>query len=193
MDEKKEFRRELRKCWESLNDRELKNLSLATEQTVQSCREWDEAEMILAYLSFGREISLDSLIRKALEEKKEVYVPLIKGPGKMDFHRISALENLTRNRWGIREPSPDTDVLNLNSEKKGLILTPGLGFSPDGRRMGRGGGFYDRFLARCGRKLKAVGICWEGVFREDLPVEEHDLPVDLICCGDRLIRPRKSD
>lgn len=173
-----------------MTDRELSSIEKKTEKTILHSQEWKEAEIILTYLSFDKEISLDSLIRPSLEADKKIYVPLITGQGIMDFHRLENLSALTLNRWGIREPSPDRERFVSLPGQKVLILTPGLGFGSDGRRMGRGGGYYDRFLSRKREGMIAMGICWDGVLREDIPMEERDCPVDLVCLGDRILRPQ---
>ena len=188
-DIKKQFRNELQRCWEDLSSSELASLSQETERTILLSREWDRADAILAYLSFGKEIPLDNLIGRSIDAGKAVYVPLITGPGIMDFHRVDDFSNLKLNRWGIREPFPEAVRFIAGSGKNILILTPGLGFSSDGRRMGRGGGYYDRFLSRKEKTMLSMGICWDGVLREDIPADEKDCPVDLICCGNRILHP----
>ncbi len=187
--EKNVFRLSLKKCWDELSAGELASLSGETERTIAFSREWNKADTILAYLSFGKEISLDGLICLAIDEGKAVYVPLITGPGTMDFHRIDDLSDLKLNRWGIREPSPSSACFTSRAGGETLILTPGLGFSSDGRRMGRGGGYYDRFLSQKEKGMLSMGICWDGVLREDIPAADHDCPVDMICCENRILRP----
>lgn len=193
MDEKKKLRRELKSRWKSLGVEELRRLSTETGKTVASSWEWKEAETVLAYLAFDGEISLDSLILRALESGKKVYAPRITGRGEMVFLRIDSLEGIDENAWGIREPSPDSEAFDPAPAGKVLILTPGLGFGSDGRRMGRGGGYYDRFLSGKREGMVSIGICWNGVLREDIPMEERDCPVDLVCCADRILRPQNQN
>lgn len=67
-----------------------------------------------------------------------------------------------------------------------LIIVPGLSFSPEGKRLGRGGGFYDRYLESFnGAK---VGICYEGQLRNSLPTEPHDQEVDVVVTETRVMR-----
>lgn len=61
-----------------------------------------------------------------------------------------------------------------------LFLVPGLAFTPDGRRLGRGGGYYDRLLARRAIGSTAIGICFAVQLLESLPTEPHDQRVDAV-------------
>lgn len=61
-----------------------------------------------------------------------------------------------------------------------LVLVPGLAFTPDGRRLGRGGGHFDRFLPRLRSDCLTVGVCFAEQLRDDLPTEPHDVAVDRV-------------
>ncbi len=89
-------------------------------------------------------------------------------------------------RWG--DPSPVVQPLSRPS----IILVPGLAFGMDGRRLGRGGGWYDRALASFGaRGALVIGVCHEDevVPAGTIPWEEHDRPVDMIATPSGLIVP----
>lgn len=64
-----------------------------------------------------------------------------------------------------------------------LVLVPGLAFSDAGRRLGRGGGFYDRLLAGRAKDAVKIGVCFEFQLREQLPHERHDALVDVVISG----------
>ena len=70
-----------------------------------------------------------------------------------------------------------------------LLIVPGLSFTPKGKRLGRGGGFYDRYLESF--KGTKVGICYEGQLREHLPTESHDQEVDVVITEARVMRIKK--
>jgi 5-formyltetrahydrofolate cyclo-ligase len=61
-----------------------------------------------------------------------------------------------------------------------LILVPGLAFTRDGQRLGRGGGFYDRFLAQLPARTLKIGVCFDLQLVESIPVEAHDRPVNAV-------------
>ena len=63
------------------------------------------------------------------------------------------------------------------------ILVPGVAFTRDGRRLGRGGGYYDRLLARCPAHVVRIGVCFECQILDALPLEAHDQRVHIVITG----------
>lgn len=100
--------------------------------------------------------------------------PLIGAYGARRIERPSA--DLTTGRYGIREPSQG--CLNVPLPRLDLVLVPGLGFTTDGSRLGRGAGFYDRLLA--GTNAIRFGVGLDIQIMPHLPVETHDLPMDYV-------------
>ena len=122
------------------------------------------------------EIATLPLIRAALAAGKTVCCPLIVGKGQMEARRIRALEDLQPGRYGILEPRPDCPL--LPPTQPDLLLTPGWAFDLQGRRLGRGGGYYDRYLAAASGLRLALIWPWQLV--ASLPVAAHDLAVDVL-------------
>jgi 5-formyltetrahydrofolate cyclo-ligase len=91
------------------------------------------------------------------------------------FHPISALSELIPGRFGVREPAPGRSPKHLD-----LIVVPGLAFSAQGNRLGRGAGFYDRFLATVPQTTFKVGICFEFQRVSSIPHEPHDVTMDTV-------------
>ena len=173
-----------------MSETDLTDISRGVCRQILQSREWKEAPTILAYLSFKKEISLDNLIQESLNAGKTLAVPLIESRTEMSFRKITRISPnaFTLNRWGIREPNENAP--RVLPGKKCLILVPGLGFSEDGKRMGRGGGFYDRYLSQAdlsGSRL--MGICCEAGLSNHIPTDPHDIPVHSICTEKRLISP----
>lgn len=102
---------------------------------------------------------------------------------------------LIAGRNGIREPGPEQASVAI--ERLEVVVVPGLGFTPQGARLGRGAGFYDRFLARLdgGRVPKAVtvGLAVSVQMRDDLPTEPTDRRVDMVVTEDGLVSCRAGD
>jgi len=184
--DKKAIRREINALFENMDDAQLEERSRRVSSLMEKQPIWKTAEQILLFLSFGREFKTDFLIEAALNEGKLVAVPRIYGK-EMRFHYLGGLDDsLETNRWGIREPQAEAP--EWKAEKGGtLMLSPGMAFGPGGSRLGRGGGFYDRFLAKEGDKLKTVGLSFECQFREDIPLEKHDWPLDGLCTEKRFL------
>jgi 5-formyltetrahydrofolate cyclo-ligase len=96
----------------------------------------------------------------------------------LSFHPISALAELIPGRLGIREPAPGQSPKQLD-----LIVVPGLAFSGQGNRLGRGAGFYDRFLATVPQTTFKVGVCFEFQRIPSIPHEPHDVTMDAVVSG----------
>jgi 5-formyltetrahydrofolate cyclo-ligase len=114
-----------------------------------------------------------------------VYLPRVEDAGIMKFHRIddewaSHLETAPR---GILQPEPGYgEEFNLDEAERVAIIAPGLAFDRNGGRLGRGRGYYDRYLAD--PRLTAavrIGVCWSMQMLAEIPVDHHDIPMDWIC------------
>ena len=91
------------------------------------------------------------------------------------FRTVSTLSDLCPGRSGIREP-----VRGAIPERLDLIVIPGLAFTADGNRLGRGAGFYDRFLSTIPGYTVKVGVCFAFQVLLEIPVECHDVKVDAL-------------
>jgi 5-formyltetrahydrofolate cyclo-ligase len=94
----------------------------------------------------------------------------------MRFIYINDFEDLDEGYAGIFEPIADEPVAD---DPTALVLMPGVAFTEDGKRMGYGGGFYDRFL-QSEPEHPTVALCYDFQIMEELPTEEFDVPVDLV-------------
>lgn len=137
-----------------------------------------QAKTLLCYVSFDGEVETLPILRKALSDGKRVAVPAIVPPSK----RLLAVElrdvrrDLTASHFGIPHPRVTTRRVPLKSLK--LVLVPGVAFDRRGRRLGRGGGYFDRFLQRLPRSARKIGLAFDfQIVEKDLPEEKHDIPM----------------
>lgn len=132
------------------------------------------------YLGYGSEIDTRPLIELSLAQGKCVYVPKIVGEGSMQFVAIDAQTRMRRNRHGIDEPLGRT--LQRNAHAMDLILLPLTAFDAAGRRLGTGGGCYDRALDfhRPQRRPAFVGYAYALQEAPALPAEPWDIPLDAV-------------
>ncbi len=114
---------------------------------------------------------------------KIVAVPLCLEHGRMEARCITATTQLVPGKFGILEPV--TTCPMVEKEKVDVTLVPAVCFGRDGSRLGRGGGYYDRWLQ--GYRGVAIGVCRAQFLLERVPVEPHDETVDYIVTEDEVI------
>ena len=103
-------------------------------------------------------------------------------PGQLPPEQL-APEQLAPGRWGIWEPTDEAPLLSDYS-RLDLVVVPGVAFSSDGKRLGRGKSFYDRFLPLVPRAA-FVGVCYPCQVVEQIPADPWDIGMDIVCCGEK--------
>jgi 5-formyltetrahydrofolate cyclo-ligase len=132
-----------------------------------------EAETVMAFAALGGEPDLDPVLSEILRLGKTLVLPRCGKKGHMTAHRVWDLSELRSGAYGIREPAEDAPVVP-NHEIQ-LILVPGVAFDKQGGRLGRGAGYYDRFLENY--HGRAMGVCYETALTK-IPMEPWDRPMD---------------
>ncbi|ULQ60385.1 5-formyltetrahydrofolate cyclo-ligase [Brucepastera parasyntrophica] len=149
-------------------------------------------DTVFAFFPYAGEPDITPAISRMIDEGRTVAVPRITGED-LTFHAINSVTgDFLPGAFGI--PEPDSSWPTLFPEQSHLIrfpaviLMPGLAFSREGSRLGRGRGYYDRFLsdflshfAERRREITLAGVCWEAQIIEDIPVESHDIRVNCLC------------
>lgn len=138
--------------------------------------EYCRAETIFCFAGTGHEIDTAPIIEHALKQGKKVGVPKCVAKGVMEVRGIKGLRDLEPGKYGIPEPGSQAPV--IQPEDIDLAVVPCLSCGSDGRRLGYGGGYYDRYMDRT-RAVKAV-ICRERIMCEDIPMDVHDKQMDIV-------------
>ncbi len=137
--------------------------------------EWfRQAKTIMAYAAISTEVDLSPVLKATLADGKTLILPRCEAGGIMTARRIDDFSQLTTGTYGIPEPNPDAPM--VPAAEIDLILVPGMAFDALGRRLGRGKGYYDRFLVDF--HGKTMGIC--GQLMAEVPVEQHDITMDAV-------------
>ena len=178
---------ELRQLYVSARERrdaaEVRDVSRAVCGWIVRLEAFRRAINLVAYVAQRGEIDPSGVVDAALELGKAVYFPRVVEPGTIQFLEASP-RDLTPGAYGIPEPRNGRPL--PRSESEVLFLVPGLAFDHDGRRLGRGGGHYDRTLALYPRGLRA-GLAAEIQLAPGLPYDSWDQPVDAVVTERRLI------
>lgn len=167
--------------------RELSSLQIKTssESITRKLVSWDmiqKAQVCMVFLSMTDEPQMDDLIEWMLREGKTVCVPRLSTKfGLMEAAAVSSLNSLVTGRLGLRMPG--AGCLTVEPQFLDIILVPGVAFDLSGARLGMGAGYYDRYLMRASGAALA-GIAWGFQIVQELPQEEHDIPVKWLVTED---------
>ena len=159
------------------HDRMSREISLR----IIGLEEYKEADTVLGFLSFGAEYESRDWVGQALADGKRLLLPRVnKTTRELDIYQVRDLDSqLEIGSYGIREPIPER-CETVGLERIGFILLPGVGFERDGARLGYGGGFYDKFLARLPHRPTLVAAAFSLQLTEGIPQEPTDRKVDRL-------------
>lgn len=175
--EKKNIRREVKKAVLALpadvREAEAEQVMKALRRLIDE----HQAEVVALFSPLPDEINIFPLVA-SLDSR--VVLPRITASSPeeslMEFYDYSA-EEICDGAFGIREPQGERAV---RADEIDLIIVPGVAFTRSGKRLGRGRGYYDRYLAREGFRAFCIGVCHSCQLRESLPTEEFDIKMDMI-------------
>ena len=177
---KKEIRSRMLMVRAALPEEEIRQMSSAMARHIRALPLWKTADTILSYCAVRGEADPLFLTEEALREGKRVYLPKVRA-AQMTFLRYEAGDVLIRSRYGIPEPA-DTDA--WDGTAAALVLVPGAAFSPDGQRIGYGGGYYDRYFADPALRGRCtlIGLAYAFQITDEILPEAHDVRLDGIAC-----------
>ena len=180
------IRKNLREILERMSEADRHAKSLAITSLVAATPEFTSARVIMLYLSNSYEVDTAPLALRAWQAGKTVVVPKVSwDQRRMLPTEISSLhDQMTSTGPGIREPIAGRP---MPGEFIDLVVVPGLGFTNTGYRIGRGMGFYDRFLAQPDFVGLSCGLGFEEQVVEQLPLLDHDIPLSMLAT-DRGVR-----
>jgi len=187
MTEKKKVRRDIHRTLNTLGDRAIFEKSLVACERLCRQPEFEEAKVVMMFFSVHREIDTSFALIEALRQKKCLILPrIIWETRDMEAVRIETLNcEIAVGRKMLREPvGGDT----IHPSEIDLVVTPGLGFDEAGNRIGRGAAFYDRFLANPDFKGVRCGFTFEEQIIPSVPVDTHDIPMNLLVTDVRVVR-----
>lgn len=153
---------------------------------VMGTKEWQAASRVLLYAAKPPELSVTSLGNAAFRVGKEVALPRVMD-GRLELCSVAGWRDLVPGAFGILEPASHCEPVALADVD--LAVIPGVAFTQTGDRLGQGGGYYDRLLARQaagpgrpgpGHRPPVWGVAFEAQLVASLPVEPHDVQVDAV-------------
>ena len=132
-----------------------------------------QAKSVYAYMALSWETGTEELLEYFWKQDVQVAFPRVLGD-EMEFFKVNSLEDLEPGAFRIMEPKAHCEQVDW---PEAVIMVPGIAFTRDGKRLGKGGGYYDKYLDRYPGH-KTVAFAYEFQIVSELPAELHDQPVD---------------
>lgn len=177
MIQKKELRKEIRARKRDIPVEELREMSRLLCKRLLANERLGNASTVMMYYPLGDEVDVTPVIERLAENGKTVVLPQVTGEATMVLRRYKGEDDLREGAFGIMEPCGE---LFTDYEAIDVAIIPGMAFDRHGNRLGRGKGYYDRFLPLLPTRVYKIGICFPFQLLDDIPMEEHDKRVNLI-------------
>ena len=143
---------------------------------VQFIEELYPYEVILLYSALPDEVPTQALMDELVKQGKTVLLPRVINETDMELRRYTGPQDLQEGAYGIMEP---TGELFTDYDAIGAAIIPGMAFDTNGHRLGRGKGYYDRFLSHVPYIYK-IGLCFSWQIVDCVPSDEHDIMMDKV-------------
>ena len=175
-EEKKTLRGIMRRLEENLSELYMRSADEAIMRHLMALPEYRDAGTVFCFVGVRREINTLPLLEDALKSGKTLCVPLCVEKGVVDTRRITSLDQLQPGKYGLLEPAADAPHMDVDDIDFAVI--PCTTCNHSGQRLGKGGGYYDRFLSHY--RGGTVMLCREKLIRDEIPVEPHDYPIPWV-------------
>jgi 5-formyltetrahydrofolate cyclo-ligase len=187
-DERQRLRKQILGARDLMSASERHEKSGSAIQNFWSLPQMKHWSTLFIYVNFRSELETLELIQLCLSQEKRVVVPLV------DASAVSMIplqiqdpeKDLVPGYYGIPEPDPQKSRPVVAREIDAAII-PGSVFDINGGRLGYGGGYYDRFLVNDAPQAKRVGFAFEMQVVENVPVQPHDQPLDILITEKRIV------
>lgn len=159
----------------------------AVRRRLRDLPEVSAAQRVMAFLSMDDELDTSAIIEDGIAAGRAVYAPrTLTRDRRMIPVRLRSLADAREGAYGIAEPEGEETCA---PEDLDLVFVPALAYDRAGRRLGRGAGYYDRFMASPGFHALRMGIGYDCQLIDCVPTEGHDLPVQVVVTAREVARP----
>ena len=173
--DKSALRKEIRQHKRAMTQEQILAASARLGELFLASPFYQNARSVYGYLPYNQEVRTVPMLEQALKDGKRVAVPKVYGD-EMKFIWLEDLNAVSAGYAGIPEPIADGPVAD---DPQALVLMPGLAFDPQGHRIGYGGGFYDRFLAK-EPEHPTLALCYGFQMFDHLETEPFDITLDCV-------------
>lgn len=177
MSDKATLRNTMRQMRKNLNANEKKQYDERICTHLYEIISVENLHTIHSYIPMGDEVNIGPLIDTLLKEGKTIVTPKALPKRQMENRMFTDWNELENGMYGTQHPA----VAQVHDGPYDLFIIPGLAFDEQKNRLGYGSGYYDNFLSKHQQGIKC-GIAYPFQMLKQVPIEEHDIPLDLIIC-----------
>ena len=191
---KKEIRKAILQERAKLSESIIKEKSLAIFNTLKETDLYKDADNVMIYITFRKEILTRPIIDDLLSNGKKVFIPLsIPKTKELIVSELKDFEkDLEIGHFGVMEPKKET-TRPVDPSILDLVIVPGAAFDKEGYRIGYGAGFYDRFLPRLSKKATIISLAFDMQLIDKVPTDCYDLAVEYIITEKQFIKCTKDN
>ena len=191
MPAKQDLRNRLRRVLAEIPAEQFATRSLRAAHRLFEQPEYVKAEAVMVFLSLPSEMDTSPVVLRAWQDSKRVLAPKVSWNQRrmLPVEIRSLTEDLVASNMGIREP---VSGVPYPISAIDLVIVPGIGFDEYGNRLGRGRGFYDRFLAHPEFQGAACGFAFDEQLVPSLPAGPLDRPIDMLITDARFLRFKRK-
>ena len=169
-------------------------MSRSIQERLLSLKEFEESHTVSIYMDFDNEVRTREIVSDSLQRGKRVVIPYMKGKNNtLLLSEVRDMEKeLERNTFGILEPKREYFRYIPDSEVE-MLVVPGVAFDEKGRRLGFGGGYYDRLLINVNKSTLTIGLAYEFQIVREIPWWFYDIFIDRIITEKRMIQCQNQE
>ena len=180
MSAKDKVRKEILAKLRRQRDKERIEKSKLIKEKLFSLKDFKEANNIMCYISLGGEVDTTEIIKGALKLGKRVFTPFIEGERLGISELRDPDKDLEKGPFGILQAKKGDFCAAPSAAELDLVLVPGVAFDKKGNRLGRGKGYFDRFLKELPQAAKTIGLAFDAQILKSIPADSDDIPVSLV-------------
>lgn len=191
---KKEIRKNILQKKGVLSSEIVTDKSLAMLDTMKKMDFYKNANNVMLYISFGKEVSMKPIIDDLQSRGKRVFIPVsVPATKALIVSELKDYENdLEVGHFGVMEPKEEA-LRPVDPSILDLVIVPGVAFDKRGYRIGYGGGYYDRFIPRLPEKATTVSLAFDMQLIDKIPTSHYDMAVQYIITEEQFIECKKDN
>lgn len=178
---KKALRQKILDKRNALTEEEIRKKSVEVKRRLYTLAEFEDADKVCVYVSVNSEAHTHDIIKENLKGK-QVIVPKVSGD-ELLLCELRSFDELQEGNFCILEPGEERRVFPHDID---CVVVPGVAFDREGFRIGYGRGYYDRVLSEV--TCPKIGLAFDLQIIDEVPFEEHDIPVDIIVTETKVIK-----